>query len=189
MRVTLIDAAGRVRGDSEVTLAGLGEVEVHNARAEVVAARAHGQGTARRRSATLATDMLYVAVRAPVGDTVYVTRAATPLVEVAQSVRALRVALAVAGAAALFVALALGALASQMMSGRLRALVQRTQRVRGVEVGPVEDDDETLPIGILSTTDLVHAIAEAVRHPATTAGSAASPEPPADPATTRGSSA
>lgn len=53
----------------------------------------------------------------------------------------------------------------------------------------VADDDETLPIGILSTTDLVHAIAEAVRHPATTAGSAASPEPPADPATTRGSSA
>lgn len=50
----------------------------------------------------------------------------------------------------------------------------------------VADDDETMPIGILSTTDLVHAIAGTVRHSATAASTPAAPGPTTDPGTRGG---
>lgn len=61
-RVTLIDPQGTVIGDSEVTRDKLGDLENHHDRPEVKAALQTGRGTAIRYSATLRTDMLYVAV-------------------------------------------------------------------------------------------------------------------------------
>ncbi len=61
-RVTLIDANGVVVGDSAEPLDALGGMENHAARPEVADARSLGVGVARRSSATLNEDMLYVAV-------------------------------------------------------------------------------------------------------------------------------
>jgi two-component system phosphate regulon sensor histidine kinase PhoR len=61
-RVTIINAAGDVIGDSEVGAEKLVELENHLNRPEVRDALNNGRGTAIRYSATLRTDMLYVAV-------------------------------------------------------------------------------------------------------------------------------
>ena len=61
-RVTLINPQGIVTGDSEVAPDKLGELENHLDRPEVKDALQQGRGAAIRYSATLRTDMLYVAV-------------------------------------------------------------------------------------------------------------------------------
>lgn len=60
-RVTLIDGEGRVRADSWTTPALLDRLDNHSARAEIVAAKAEGVGTARRRSVTTDRPTLYAA--------------------------------------------------------------------------------------------------------------------------------
>ena len=66
-RVTLIDPAGVVRGDSHFNGEELQHLENHSMRPEVVAARERGLGVGRRRSASAGDDELYVAVRHPLG--------------------------------------------------------------------------------------------------------------------------
>ena len=66
-RVTLIDASGRVVGDSEFDQPALGRLENHAARAEVRAATAGRTGSARRVSASAGDEELYVAVPARLG--------------------------------------------------------------------------------------------------------------------------
>src|SRR6059036_634628 len=61
-RVTLIAPDGQVLGDSAETLDGVRAMENHGSRPEVLDARTHGVGRARRYSSTLKIDMLYVAV-------------------------------------------------------------------------------------------------------------------------------
>ncbi len=61
VRVTVIRADGRVLDDSDVALSEVAGMENHASRPEVVAARATGYGTSVRHSATLETDLLYVA--------------------------------------------------------------------------------------------------------------------------------
>ncbi len=69
VRVTLIDRSGRVRADTDVPPAELRTVENHGHRPEVLAAMAGGTGTAKRRSATIGSDLMYVQVDAVVGST------------------------------------------------------------------------------------------------------------------------
>ena len=80
-RVTLISAEGKVLGDSSESLEGVAGMENHAGRPEVVESRRSGVGVARRYSATLKMDMLYVAapVRHP---TIAVVRLALPLSDV-----------------------------------------------------------------------------------------------------------
>ena len=61
-RVTFIADDGRVLADSAESLDGVAGMENHAARPEVIAARTGGVGMARRASAALGIDMLYVAV-------------------------------------------------------------------------------------------------------------------------------
>src|SRR5829696_2813282 len=61
-RVTFIAANGRVVGDSDLTPEELRAVENHADRPEVVAARRQGFGASQRHSATVRTDMMYVAI-------------------------------------------------------------------------------------------------------------------------------
>src|SRR5687767_1544706 len=65
-RVTLIALDGRVLGDSEVDLAGLGRLENHRERTEVRAAFDGRAGRDLRTSASINTPLIYVAV--PVRD-------------------------------------------------------------------------------------------------------------------------
>ncbi len=66
-RVTLIDSAGVVLGDSKFDGAGLGALENHRTRPEVRDAFALGSGQARRLSASAGDEELYVAVQMPLG--------------------------------------------------------------------------------------------------------------------------
>ena len=96
-RVTIIAADGRVVGDSEFPAGRLGEMEPHGDRPEVIAALRDGQGVARRTSASLTTEMLYVALpfTRPGETAVGVVRVARPLREVDAAVRRLWIAFAV----------------------------------------------------------------------------------------------
>jgi two-component system, OmpR family, phosphate regulon sensor histidine kinase PhoR len=82
-RVTLIDASGRVKADSEKDLA---EMDSHLNRPEIQEARIKGQGDAIRYSRTLGVDMLYIAIPVTEGSEVagYI-RFARPLFEVKKS--------------------------------------------------------------------------------------------------------
>lgn len=68
-RVTLIDSAGVVIGDSEFDREGLARLENHATRQEIVEARTNGRcvGTSRRTSASAGDDEIYVAVCHPLG--------------------------------------------------------------------------------------------------------------------------
>ena len=73
VRVTLIDTAGFLRADSEVTAANLAGIENHAQREEVIAAAAGGVGRATRASHTVGRMLRYVAVPAPGGGVVRVS--------------------------------------------------------------------------------------------------------------------
>lgn len=66
-RVTLIDTAGVVLGDSRFDAAGLRALQNHRTRPEVRDALSRGTGQARRLSASEGDEELYVAVRMPLG--------------------------------------------------------------------------------------------------------------------------
>jgi two-component system phosphate regulon sensor histidine kinase PhoR len=66
-RVTLIDSAGHVVGDSEFDGPALKALENHSNRPEVIEARKNGVGSIRRMSPSTGEEQLYVAVNAPRG--------------------------------------------------------------------------------------------------------------------------
>src|SRR5204862_479498 len=78
-RVTLIDATGRVLGDSDVPRENLSQVENHAGRPEVKEALAGRRGSAIRRSATVGRPFLYVAVPSTGAGPIAVVRVAEPL--------------------------------------------------------------------------------------------------------------
>jgi two-component system phosphate regulon sensor histidine kinase PhoR len=73
VRVTLIDAKGFLRADSEIAAANLAGIENHAEREEVIAAAAGAVGHATRFSHTVARTLRYVAVPAPGGGVVRVS--------------------------------------------------------------------------------------------------------------------
>ena len=77
-RLTFVAADGRVIGDSEVAASALATLENHGSREEIIAARASGEGTAARRSATTGIETQYAAVAARSADVAFV-RVALPL--------------------------------------------------------------------------------------------------------------
>ena len=66
-RITLIDSAGHVVGDSEFDGPALQRLENHGNRPEVIAARTNGLGSVRRMSPSTGEERVYVAVKAPPG--------------------------------------------------------------------------------------------------------------------------
>jgi two-component system phosphate regulon sensor histidine kinase PhoR len=120
-RVTLIDAEGVVVGDSAEPLDALARMENHGTRPEVIAARDGGMGVARRSSATLGEQMLYVAIRASHPRVAFV-RVALPLTSVRQQL----LTILMATLAALGLALLGGAATAAILAGRIG------QRVRAI---------------------------------------------------------
>lgn len=110
-RVTLVDPAGRVLGDSDFEPAQLAALENHALRPEIVAARTVGVGRSQRASASRG-DELYVAVRAPLGT----ARVAVGTRTVDRIVAGARRDVLVAGLASAVVALFLAGLFSRSVS-------------------------------------------------------------------------
>jgi two-component system phosphate regulon sensor histidine kinase PhoR len=129
-RVTFIASDGRVLGDSEVAFDELPSLENHAGRPEVEQARREGLGLARRHSATVDTDMLYVAVPVnnPVLPDLSLVRLAVPLTEVGVQLAAIRRIALIAAGAGLLAALAIAWAASGFLTRRVRAIAEVAQR-------------------------------------------------------------
>jgi two-component system phosphate regulon sensor histidine kinase PhoR len=126
-RVTFIDAAGNVLGDSDVARERLADIENHNARPEVMAARASGGGTATRASNTTGVETTYAA--APVRNSaVSVVRVALALTAVDRRVREIQQLAAVGLAIALVLAAGLAWGTSILLTGRLRRIAETAGR-------------------------------------------------------------
>jgi two-component system phosphate regulon sensor histidine kinase PhoR len=151
-RVTLIDATGRVVGDSQVAGDELANVENHAGRPEVKAALHGMTGGASRRSRTVGQDLLYVAVPVPpLGSRpVAVARVAEPLVGIAMlDASLLRLSL-LAGLAALLISVPLLLWVTGWQAGRVRAIARASERVGGGDFSvraPERPDDELGRLG------------------------------------------
>ena len=117
-RVTLIDSTGRVIGDSEFRGPALLQLENHAMRPEVVAARATGLGSSRRRSPSAGDFELYVAVSAPRGT----ARVSLSTVALDAIIASAKRDVAVASAVAMLGALLLAGLFARAVSRPVREL-------------------------------------------------------------------
>ena len=129
-RLTFVAADGRVIGDSEVAAPALAALENHASREEIIAARAHGEGTAARRSATTGIETQYAAVAAASGGTVAFVRVALPLTTIDVRLAEVRRA-AVAGlAAGLLATMILTYIASALLNRRIQSVAETALRYR-----------------------------------------------------------
>lgn len=131
-RVTLVDADGRVLGDSEIGDTGLSALENHRERPEISSALASHRGWAIRQSATLGQRMLYVAISFPQHQPLFgVIRFALPLSQVDEAIGQLRRALVAASLLALGFAAVTAAVTAHWSSRTLRRLTQAADRMVG----------------------------------------------------------
>jgi signal transduction histidine kinase len=125
VRITLIDATGRVRADSDVPDAELARVEDHSARPEVAAALRGENGTDTRRSATVSTPFMYVAVPGGPG----VVRVAMPLDQVDRAVGAAQRSVILAALLALLLGAPLAWLAGRSVAGPLTEAAEAARTI------------------------------------------------------------
>jgi signal transduction histidine kinase len=111
-RITLIDSAGKVIGDSEFDGPALDRLENHSGRPEVVAARKSGMGSIRRMSPSTGEEQLYVAVNAPRG----IARVSVTTRAVEESFATARTGVITAGLIAALLAVILALLFSRAVS-------------------------------------------------------------------------
>jgi two-component system phosphate regulon sensor histidine kinase PhoR len=150
-RVTLIAPDGRVLGDSAEPLENLSTLENHATRPEALAAKASGLGTARRFSATLGTDLLYVA--APVQhSSIAFVRLAQPLTDVRQQLRPVLRATLTAFAIALIGAAAIAFVISSRVGKRVRAIADVAVRYRRGDLTPPRIDYGDDELGAVART-------------------------------------
>ncbi len=121
-RVTIIAPDGTVVGDSQVSPENLAELENHLDRPEVQESLKTGQGTSIRYSATLRTDMLYVALPLSGIDEGGIIRLALPLSAIHKAMTAMHATLAISLLVAFFIALVLSDLLSRLTSRPLRQI-------------------------------------------------------------------
>ncbi len=134
-RVTLIDAAGRVRGDSDVAPQALAGVGNHAGRPEMRAALAGRIGGAVRTSRTVGRDLIYVAAPLPPGGALAVLRLAEPLALVdVLNASLLRLSL-LAAVIALLISVPLAYRVANGQARRVRELERVAMRLGAGEAG------------------------------------------------------
>ncbi len=153
-RVTLIDSAGRVLGDSEFEGDALNTLQNHADRPEVIAAM-HGQvGVSRRDSPSIGDKRLYVAVAAPRG----VARVSADAGELDAAIARVRRDVFATGIIALFVALALAALFAR---GVARPIVELRDVTQALAAGDLSRRPAlSAPGEVGDLADAVHRMAE-----------------------------
>jgi signal transduction histidine kinase len=130
-RVTLIDSAGVVIGDSEFHGEELHNLQNHSTRPEVVAARAHGVGWSMRTSPSAGDDEIYVAVKHPLG----FARVSVGTVRFREIVGGAQRDVLVAGLIALVGALMIGLAFSRSVS---RPIVELRDVAQAIAAGDLE---------------------------------------------------
>ena len=146
-RATLIRADGSVIADSLVSPASLAAVDNHATRPEVRTALAGQVGRDTRRSTTVDTRLLYVAVPVRRGDDVVgVARLALPLTEVSTSFRAIHRVLLAGALVALAVAAGIGLFVARRVTRpvvEMEAIARRMAQGHFDQRVPVRSTDET----------------------------------------------
>ena len=137
-RVTLIREDGTVLGDSEIPTGEVASIPNHATRPEVLAALADGAGSSRRYSTTIATDMLFFAVRYDLPGGSGVARVALPLNDVDSVMRQLRLFVVLAGLVGLAAATLISLMAAQLLSRRFRSLAQKARSLARGERAPAD---------------------------------------------------
>ena len=138
-RVTFIAEDGRVIADSSRELDTVDDLENHASRPEVVSARAAGIGISSRYSTTVATGMVYVAVRTSHPVVRYV-RLALPLTEVDRQLAAIRTLTLVALATAIPVALLLSWMLTTPVARRVQTIAAVARRYSSGDLSRVAYD-------------------------------------------------
>lgn len=151
-RVTFIGPDGTVVGDSELTPGELATLENHAGRPEIQQARREGLGIARRYSATLKTEMLYVAVEVhnPAAPGLAEIRLALPLTEIGDQLAAVRRSAWAAMAVGLLAALMIAWGASALLSRRVRAIAELAERYAAGDLSRSTGDYGTDEIGFVA---------------------------------------
>ena len=151
-RVTFVGRDGTVVGDSEVSTDDLATLENHGTRPEILQARREGVGIARRYSATLKTDMLYVAVEVPGSTTPILSevRLAMPLTEISEQLAGVRHSSLAAMVVGLIAALVVAWGASSLLSRRVRAIAEMAERYGAGDLTPSRTDYGTDEIGVVA---------------------------------------
>ena len=154
-RVSLIDTAGVVLGDSYVEASRLGEVENHRTRPEVVGALAGEDLTfAERTSATVGVRLLYAARLVRFRDQPVVLRVAAPLDTVEKTVDRVQRTVALTGLAATMLALLVAYWLSRLLA---RPLVLLAERARILASGDFSVRAPRVR-GIAELADLAHTV-------------------------------
>ena len=136
LRVTIIDATGRVLGDTDLDDQALRSVESHADRPEVIEAMRAGTGRAVRYSRTLTENMLYVASRIDPDDPSRgVIRLAIPLTEVQKAQEEIRGPILAAALLSVAVAAGIGWFAARATARRLEAMARTASDFAGGRTG------------------------------------------------------
>ncbi len=132
VRVTIIDNAGAVLGDSDLNADEVAGLENHRNRPEVIQAIGRGLGIAKRYSTTIGRNMLYAAAAFTSGDLHGIVRVSRPLFEVDQAVSTLHRILGAAAVIALLAATLLFWFQSRSTS---RHLIEIAEGARAIAEG------------------------------------------------------
>jgi len=141
-RVTIINHAGTVLGDSQLSLQEVKEIENHGERPEILQAKESGIGISRRFSTTLRIDLLYVAARCSTPSFKGYFRVALPLVDLHQERQQQRLLLGGIGLLSLLIATSLSMLISRHLLYLVRqGKMELEQRVisRTKEIGILQN--------------------------------------------------
>ena len=132
LRVTIIDASGKVLGDTDLDGEALLSVENHADRPEVIEAMRAGTGRAVRYSRTLTENMLYVASRIDPDDPSRgIVRLAVPLTDVKKAQEEIRGPILVAALLAVVLAAGIGWVVARGPARRLEAMARAASDFAG----------------------------------------------------------
>jgi len=151
-RVTLIDTAGVVLGDSYVSSADLPRMENHADRPEVRGVLRMGEAIsfAERVSATVGDPMLYGARRARLAGVPIVLRIAAPQTEIEATVREVQATVTTTGLFAMILALAAAYALSVALARPLVVLSDRARRLREGDFSATVPQARVMELGDLS---------------------------------------
>jgi two-component system phosphate regulon sensor histidine kinase PhoR len=124
-RVTIVDTAGNVLGDSDFDDASLQLLDNHASRPEIAAALAGSTGRARRYSESTGRMEVKVAVRAWPG----VIRVSAPVAAISETIRRVQIGILVAATLALAGGLLLAILGARAVAQPVKALARAAQAV------------------------------------------------------------
>lgn len=146
VRVTFVNADGRVLGDSRLDLAEIRQVGDHSDRPEIIAALANGKGRARRFSVPMGEEMVYAAATVPYDapdGTVptIIARVSLPAKTADAPIDELTRALWVAAVLASALAAGLAGWLSFALSSKFRELVQQVRDAAGIDAGELPSDE------------------------------------------------